>query len=348
MELTPINTRNNIRELGRLVLTKISLWRSNLISIILLLTIVTTIILIYADQHKRTFLVTAETYGAEIAFDGSARSAWHLEQTVLCIRRPRQASTIASATQSSCQSALYDVAKVRSLPLVWEPGTVLLFTAGPGGGLEIDVRALPGGEPAVTGDYPLEITVGSRLLLTRNAFRASGGLVFSGTVTIGALSRAGARGLLRSGRYEVRETLPLRSTGIAVAAGTLYSGDSVTVFGTDGGAPVPQKAHGVISPGPAVDDAFNITSYSALGRTRLVVERFGTEPTTIVPSWADRAIRDPYVLGATAVLTLTAILFSLITGIAQNAKGSEAGDASKSSNGPAREGYDDSKRISDG
>jgi len=269
--------------------------------------------IIYALPQERSFLIDAQTTGIKIVYDGSARTAWRMSQVVVCIRKSKPNSYVSAITHKACSAQVYEVNLLKSLNFVWPAGSKIQITATEDSGLVVDILDVPKNDPYPLGVNRSKVTAKGRIVIPGETFRGAGGLVFSGFVDIGAVPKAGILGLLQAGRYEIRETLPLRSSPITVSSGDLYGGDSITIMKSQGDKETPQTTFGFITAGKAGETAFNLVAYSALAHSYMRVSRFSSAPATVAPSWADRAIRDPYLLGVTAFLTLVAILVSIVS-----------------------------------
>ncbi|MCG8273872.1 hypothetical protein MIC97_20520 [Aquamicrobium sp. NLF2-7] len=266
------------------------------------------LVALYGREGRRSFAVEALTGSATVRFDGSERAVWKLEDVVLCARRSRRAAP-AAATEShpGCASGLYEVRTVASLEFRWPAGQAIGMESD-GEMLAITLSpVLAGEEPEAldVGDGGAPLAAGSRMLLDRKAVLRSSPLPVSGEVTIGTVPSGGVSGLLREGRYVVRETLPWRDVPITVSEGTLFTGDRLS-FVAAGASGAAQPAYGFLVGPDDVKPEFTMTVYSALGPSRMRIDRFANETALVSPSWTERAVRDPILVAFTA-------LFSLLT-----------------------------------
>jgi hypothetical protein len=199
------------------------------------------------------------------------------------------------------------------------------------GGIQVTVLEVPVTPPSFGST---KLAVGSLMILPQTGFHTSVPLPFVGLLTIGLVTRPGRQAELASGHYEVRETLPLRKKSERVSSGDFIPGDSVAFIvrcrkknsidkvpddvdiecrrsvqpdeSSDLGYAVVQGFIG--TPENAEDEAFRVVAYVPAGETRMRINRRALDPADIVPSWTDRAINDPWVLGCAAVLGLLGAL----------------------------------------
>lgn len=274
------------------------------------------LVVLYGREGHRSFAVDALTGRADIVFDGSERAVWKVQDAIICVRRPRgEAPAAASGSHPECASSLFDIRFARSIEFRWPADQRISIESDQTTfAVTLSVASSPEVPDEVDlGDGGRPLGPGSRIILDRDAMLRSSPFPVSGEVTIGAVPSAGVVGILREGRYVVRETLPWRNLPITVSEGSLFIGDRLSFVATGTSAPAPQHAYGFLAAGPGDDDAaeFQITAYSALGPSRLQIDRFGNETAFIAPSWTERAIKDPILIAFTALFSLLTLLGGL-------------------------------------
>ena len=265
------------------------------------------LVALYGRDGSRSFAVEALTGSASVRFDGSERAVWKLDNAVLCARRPRhEAPAAASTGHPACAPGLYDVREADSIEFRWPAGLAASMEV-EGDMLAITLSPVAAGGGAAgldVGDGGAPLASGSRILLDREAVLRSSPLPVSGDVTIGAVPSGGASGILREGRYVVRETLPWRNVPITVSEGALFAGDRLSFVAAGASEADSQPAYGFLLGSNEGQPEFAITIYSALGPSRMRIDRFGNETAFVSPSWTERAVRDPILVAFTALFSL--------------------------------------------
>ncbi len=274
------------------------------------------LIVLYGQEGRRSFAVEAVTGRVDVVFDGSERAVWKLEDAVICVRRPRgEAPAASSASHPACAPSLFDVRSARSVEFGWPAGQRVSIESDHTA-FAVTLSAAP--SPDAPGNVDLgdagpSLGPGSRIVLDGSAVLRSSPFPVSGEVTIGAVPSAGVTGILREGRYVVRETLPWRNVPITVSEGSLFIGDRLSFVATGTSPRVAQNVYGFLAARHSDDAgaAFQITAYSALGPSELQIDRFGNETSFIAPSWTERAIKDPILIAFTALFSLLTLLGGL-------------------------------------
>ncbi|WP_306121063.1 hypothetical protein [Roseitalea sp. MMSF_3504] len=300
--------------------------RLRIIGLILVLLATLVLGVFYFIAQDRSFLAEFETFSAEVAFtDDTARNTWSLAPgTLLCrldLGGQRRETDGPGAEDDNrlrdlmCEPASFDAVETdRTLAFRWPQGAMVVVHAGPGGSLIADIEAVAEGDGIDVG-AGAPLAKGDRIVLPPEPFYRSGSLPFSGQVRIGAEAGAGQRGYLVAGHYVIRQTLPGRDNPLTVASGQLNRGDRVGFrFSDDRGQ---GAVYGFISAyanreSQASNVPFHLVAYTALGRGEMTINRFANRTTVIKPEWTDRAINDPWLIGATVVLTLAALCAGIL------------------------------------
>jgi hypothetical protein len=278
-------------------------------------------------SKDRSYVLNVESFGADITSAGLALSDWRLGPgTFVCARMPSP-PPVQSILTSACDPGAFAVAQVsRSLEFGWDEGTRLLIGIAGAGDLTVDLAQVPDGGVdigLVEKDFwpgstktSLKLQQFSRLIIPRPVLAMSGALPLSGRIVVGSVADAGSTRLLDSGRYAVRERLVGSASLTTIKEGELAFGDRVSFHAHASGRDA-TNAYGYLSANVSSDrgdsgpNPFRMVVSTAPGRGLLRIERLGTNPTEIEPTWTDRALRDPVVLGLTALLSLAGIVMTL-------------------------------------
>ncbi|MEO0567087.1 MAG: hypothetical protein AAF066_05105 [Pseudomonadota bacterium] len=253
---------------------------------------------------SRSFLVEAQTSGAEIKFKDSG-TAWYFPQATLCTLRDNPNPRTTSKPDALCAAGWYTETPPQELRLTWPENT------------RIDLR--------IDDDRAFVIEIltdaglhskGSLIIIRPEDWQGHAALAFRGAVVIGESMSSGARHYMTTGRWEARETglaiSLLRDSMETVKQGTFARGAQATVYVND----APALMFGHITPNltsspwsPNADDAFYITMISESGKTELRLFHFGfAEPSVIRPDWIDSTLSSPLLLAAIVILTFLASL----------------------------------------
>lgn len=258
---------------------------------------------------ERSYVIQAHSHAATIEFHGSRSKPWQLPQAMLCLRREGRAAAAPAA--GPCNPALFETVELAGVLIEWPNGIGIRATQGLGdAGLEIQITSLP---PVAPGEVPFSIDghpvrVNSRLVIAGPDWRAGGALVFSGYMILGTLPGGVLSDHLIDGNFEVRETL---STGSpkTVMRGDFFTGDEIRLVGPSPEDRVPVT--GFLSPARDEGTGFTVVGYSGLADSSMEIRRLGAEPSIIRPSWPDRALNDPLILGLSVLLVLAVTLLDL-------------------------------------
>lgn len=289
------------------------------------LLLVVLAILVYALPREQTFIVEAQSWGADIVHDGSPAGQWRIEAALLCISRlggTTSPDALPGPAIGDCPDAIYTTLQPEAADIDWPPGTATTLRATAEGGMALEITALPPGKTVEIGDARLG--PGSRILVTPQAWRGHPALPVSGVMTIGLLPRAGEEGFLRRGRYQVNETLPLRQLPTPMLDGPLFPGDQVRFEARaaplwPGSATTDRRAFGFVGPAIETDGGFTIVAYTETGHNRMRIDRVGAATSLVEVYWTHRILRDPVLLALAATL---GVLGALV-GMARPARGDD-------------------------
>jgi hypothetical protein len=280
----------------------------------------------YFAASDRSFVLSAQTRGAKIEITAQSISSWRLDRAKVCVRIDRRSS--GEGGDPDCDGRLFDIVDIAPLEISWPVGTVLALkqqsNSTPLEILLVDARQFPIdiGETALTRN--------SRIIVSGPDFAEAGSLLFSGYLGIGGMPRSGANDLMTSGRYEVHESLLFRNRPVRVAEGDFFSGDFVTVIDSDN---EPVEVSGFVTNAPVGDKTgFELLAFSPAGNHRIEIDRLGARPTLIASSWLDRAVKDPWLLGLSALIAAVLSIMELVrkTSALMSGRGEEGNDNSKS------------------
>ncbi|WGW05327.1 hypothetical protein [Tropicibacter oceani] len=248
---------------------------------------------------SRTYILSAETLGADITFDG--RNTWFLGAATLC--KPRQAALRRSPDQTvdaKCDGRIYEETEEPSLTLEWKGGNRISLR-------HEDDRVLFVISEAV-GQYP----EGTIIVLPAASLSQLGAMTFAGTMQIGEAMAPGARGILLSGDYTVRESNRLSAwfgrRSDVVRRGTLTYGDTATIVS---GARDRQMAQGfgqII----LIDGArFQAVFRSAQDDAAIRIDALGVTEAIVKPDFIDTLLASPYLIVIGGIFGVFANLISL-------------------------------------
>ncbi len=259
--------------------------------------------------NPRSFAVQAATRGLTVTVDHAAMSKWLLERALVCFRNDARVSAAPMQDGAVCDPGLYDVRSVRNLELEWASATQLQITrTGPKSPLTIRMVA-PGAEPVLVDDRALSR---ADLVIVPSAdWLDNGALTIAGDVRVGSRPGPGEAGIVMSGSYSVSERLVLAQRPVVLARGELFSGDEAQIRVRDGDDTKPAQVFGFIEPRNDGEAGFAVTLYSEVSDSILHVDRFGARGIETNPSWVDRALANPSLLGASAMLALASGLANL-------------------------------------
>ena len=280
----------------------------------------------YMQPGERSFLVDSLTLGAELTIlEDTSMNTWRLAGGVyICRSDVSNAVQQLAARVPFCPPESFVVERVpHPLNFNLTAGTSLEFISTPGGGLAVFFSAVrdQGGlviHPAIR---PLQLD--DIIVLRQDTLTASGSLPFSGSVVVGAEADAGARNLLISGEYAIRELLLGRPDPVNVASGTIHHGDRISFNDPKKSEPV--QAFGFISGAspradPAQQSPFQIIAYTEMGWSEMYIDRFGAVRSVVGSDWTKRAVNDPRLLGATVILSLASLFLSVMGSLAKQLK----------------------------
>lgn len=259
----------------------------------------------------RTFAVQAATRGVSVVVNQAAMSKWLFGKAKVCFRnevRP-SAATGSVPYQGPCDPMLYDVVTYDDLEVEWPNGIGLdINKAGPVSPLIIQIDR----------DKVLPLTVGDRafgasdlLIVAGTDWLDGGTLTIGGNVIIGRPAGPGESGNLLSGSYRVSERLMLASGPVVLMKGDFFSGDQVQILSREKDMAAPAQVFGFIEPRDKGEAGFGVTFYSAASDSMLSIDRFGAVSIQVAPTWFDRFLVNPTLLGGSALLALISSLACL-------------------------------------
>ena len=281
----------------------------------------------YAFPSGRFYVVEARTLAMTATVVGH-RQSWRLPDAILCVAKPLDPRTLldTTATDGLCPSTRY----TREPPRLLEP------TLPDGARLRLRLRPDDVLEIKPMGDTELTVagaTVDRRsfILLPAPAWRGMGVLTVAGDLRIGDDVAPASTHYLLEGRYEVRgEVLAYRvaewfgaaTRPIILKTGRLTRGDRVDLMAAEGraapaGVTRPVMQAFVTAPANADDAGLDLVAVSVPDRAELRVTSFASSPRHVAASWTDAAVRDPFILALTALLTVCALVVTIIVDVLQ-------------------------------
>lgn len=248
---------------------------------------------------SRTYILSAETLGAEIIFDG--RNTWFLGPATLC--KPRQAALRRSPDQpadTKCDGRIYEETAESSLTLEWQEGSRISLRHE---GDRVLLIIVEGG-----GQYP----EGTIFVLPAVSLARLGAMTFAGTMQIGEAMAPGARGILLSGDYTVRESNRLSAwfgrRSDVVRSGALTYGDTATIVSDARDTQLAQGFGQVIMlDGGRFQSVFRSAHHDAAIR----IDALGVSEAIVKPDFIDTLLASPYLIVIGGILGVFANLISL-------------------------------------
>lgn len=282
--------------------------------------------IIYMLPGDRSFLIDAKTLGLNIEFvEDASINTWRLaEGAVLCRLAENSASASNDEASGVCPHAEFDVEVLQdSLGLTWPGGVRLDVFATLDGGLALMVVDLNSGDAVELGRDLRPLDIDDIIVLPRKTFMETGSLPFAADLQVGTEASAGARTLLVSGEYVIREQLVGRSRLIEVATGTLHRGDRVSFVNDDKRKPVTSFgffASEPVSPPGQGQAPFALIAYTEMALSQMIIDRYGAQRSTMTSDWTQRAVNDPLLIGGTVFLTLVSLFISILSSLIKNAQ----------------------------
>ncbi|MDO8863134.1 hypothetical protein Q6D67_15615 [Haliea sp. E1-2-M8] len=295
------------------------------IGLVCLLTLLLTLIGSYVWPGKQSYVVDVETRAVEFVFDGSEFSTWYLKAAVICVRS-RSGGKARGLRHPACAPQAFQVYPLKAAEFRWPKEARILARWSSSEGVAIEVLAPGEAIDALTpANSPLQIEglpvgSGSRILIDAETWQDHPVLPFSAkSLTLGRLPTTGEEGVLRSGRYQIRETLPGRSSAVTVEDGQFYPGDRINFERTttwleriktwskektacvkpcDPAKAEENEASGFVAP---ARHGLTVVAYTPLEHRRMRVDRPGADPSFVEVRWTSRAIRDPLLVALTAL-----------------------------------------------
>jgi hypothetical protein len=281
-----------------------------------------------------SYVVEAETRGAEIVFTGNS-NAWRLDEAVRCLKRdtPLRAAPRSDQRQSPlCDPRAYAETDPSTVTIQWRAGDRITARTDETGSLEIRLAAAKEAEKhktsadAVLAKTGLEIRAdgetetlksGDLLILKPEGWARSGALTFSGRLVIGAEMSSGQAAYLLGGRYEVRDSGVqswLASEEVhTILKGDLSRGERVRVVSVgddrEERGTATSFGHITMRDEDVGKVGFQVTMASQNGDTALEIRRDSrTEPSYVRPDWIDTLDTSPLLIGLIALVTVFANL----------------------------------------
>lgn len=269
------------------------------------------LVLMLLSPNPRAFAVQASTRGASVVVNQAAMSKWLLRRATVCFRNGQRPSTSSGLQpfEGPCDPSLYQIVDYHNLEVEWPNGIGLkIDKAGPEAPLTIRAEA----ERQVPLVFRGRTFGASDILVVPGASWLDGGtLTIAGNLLIGRPPGPGESGNLLSGKYRVSERLGIAANPVVLLTGDLVSGDQVEVLSRVGETYETAQVYGFIEPLNAGEAGFGVTVYSAALDASLSINRFGSIAIIVTPSWFDRFLANPILLGASALLALASSLAAL-------------------------------------
>lgn len=274
-----------------------ALWRFASVMAVGLLLMVAVML---TSANDRSFLIEAETFGAELTFQGDA-NAWHFGDATLCQPRPVPQPRLASGENGdamACSPALFEISQLQDHAINWRSGTTIKLVTDTTGALSLQL----------VGNGQDELPSGAFVVIPAQVWASHGAFTFSGTMRIGDVIASGARNYLHSGRWEVRQggfaTSIFRDVVEVVKRGEFTLGASVEIYDGDRQATL----FGSITPS---DEAIHgngrgmhLVALSEKGPIELQLDYFGLRsPTILQPDWIDRITSSSTLVALIALMT---------------------------------------------
>lgn len=248
---------------------------------------------------SRTYILSAETLGTEITFDG--RNTWFLGPATLCT--PRQTALRRAPVQTAeatCDGRIYEETEAPSLTLEWQ------------GGNRVSLRHEGARVLLVVEQGQGQFPDGTIFVLRTASLVQFGAMTFAGTMRIGEEMAPGARGVLLAGEYTVRESNRLSGwigrRSDVVRSGALTYGDTVTIVSDDR---LGQTAKGFGQVILIQGDRFQAVFRSAQEDAAIRIDALGMRKAIIKPDVIDTLLASPYLIVIGGIFGVLANLISL-------------------------------------
>jgi hypothetical protein len=256
---------------------------------------------ILADQ---SVMVEAETATFAITLAGNDTS-WGFEAAWECTERAIPAASAERVPDSPCDPVFFETGDPGPWGRTFMQGETVHVSIRPDGRIAIDL-----------GPQSAEVP-GLVVVVAPETWRMLGAVAFDGTLRLGEVPGTGTRTYLQSGRYEIRERLPLQSGTNVVKAGELALGEAVTIRSRSA-APGQCLARGEGTAGQPCEalvfghatlerrdeeDVFHVLAVSRPGEPELHVSYAGAvEPRVLRTTWIDGVLTNPTLLGVAVIM----------------------------------------------
>jgi hypothetical protein len=253
-----------------------------------------------ADQ---SVMVEAETATFAITLAGNDTS-WGFDTAWECAERAIPDFTAAPVPGSPCDPVYFAAAAPGPWGRTFVQGETVHLAIRADGRIAIDL-----------GPQSAEVP-GLVVVVAPETWRMLGAVAFDGALRLGEVPGTGTRTYLRSGRYEIRERLPLQSGTNVVKAGDLALGEAVTIrarstapehcLPADGAPVAPCEAlvfgHATLERQDG-ENIFHVLAVSRAGAPELHVSYAGAlEPRVLRTTWIDGVLTNPTLLGVAVIM----------------------------------------------
>lgn len=263
--------------------------------------LVLAIILTVSEYVRGDRTVTVETSTGEIQIVFSGLEVWRLENAILCPARTQYNRTADASKDEICDQQFFEpsIQKEHPFSFKWPPQSRVAIKRNSKNGIEI---AYLSGDSFKVGESVLPPR--SVIIISEEAWIASGSLAFSGEASLGMEIKTGTTGFLHEGQYEFRETSKLWfAESFSTKLGEFIRGDYVEFRSNNNNT---AQIVGFISASEA-PNAIDVVIFSAAERIGLLVSRYRNQkPVLIEPSWFQTSIRNPAVQGIFSIIALLA------------------------------------------
>lgn len=273
---------------------------------------------VYLSPRPRSFAVDAQTRAVTFSFLGNSMNGWRLPGALVCLRK--EVRSVASGDTAPddaalCDPRLYELLRLGDIEMTWPDGTVVVLLRTGTGPVEILVSEIGASAPEVDG---IALSRSSRIVVTDRGSLDNLILPFSATITIGGVPGPGSQDALISGTFEVREAMPTQERHVPLMTGPLFPGDQVRIVGDDtsneASSNIDIPVYGFAVP-RGIEPGLQVAAYTPPSRSALRLDRFAADPIFTVPTWIDRLVHDPILIGITAAAGIVGGLAGALNGI---------------------------------
>jgi hypothetical protein len=253
---------------------------------------------------EQSVMVEAETATFAVTLAGNDTS-WGFETAWECTERAIPAASPAPVPGSPCDPVFFETGDPGPWGRTFVQGEVVQLSIRPDGRIGIDLGPQSADVPGLV------------VVVAPETWRTLGAVAFDGALRLGQVPGTGTRTYLQSGRYEIRERLPLQSGTNVVKSGDLALGEAVTIRsrsaaagqclpGGDSAAGQPCEAlvfgHATLERRDEAD-VFHVLAVSRPGEPELhVAYAGGVEPRVLRTTWIDGVLTNPTLLGVAVIM----------------------------------------------